>query len=370
MSLTIEHIRAAQRNDLAALTAVIADMDGRISRLASQAARRLDGDHREDFAQDAREALFLALPRVTGDDIDQAIGFLYSSMVDALKDKVRAARYLGVGKDAVKVFMSVLGAAEGNPYKAEQLAQTVPPKGLRLSADRAQAARIAFMGNVSMDKPSNLADDDNYSFANTLAAPADEIPQVQPKVGHGAALEALAVLNRYVCVGVSRMTPGEFAANLPALVEMLEDTVCVPSDPTTRRYVLDAMAILRSAVSTAADGDLAEDLRDVSDELRDERAARVGMVRAALDKISAQQRAILAHSFGINGAEDFGWGDGCDVEGLAAYINTTSGTVKKQRSTGRVSFAKHYIAMVARNLEEATAWADAAAEMRKPAGRK
>jgi hypothetical protein len=365
MSLTIEHIRAAQDHDLDALKVLITNMDERITRLAAQAARRLNGDHREDFEQDAREALFLALPRVEGDDIDRAIGFLYSSMADALKDKVRAARYVGVDKDAVKVFMSVMDDADGDPHKAEQLAQTVPAKGLRLSADRAHAARLAFVGSVSMDKAFHGDDEDNFTFTNTLGV-TDELPQVQPKVGTGAALEALAVLHRYSSAyAVLNALP-----KAPADVDSIEDAVTLPREASARKAVLDACAILRSYVSTAADGDLVGELRDVSDELRDERAAKIGMVHAALGKISPQQRTILIHSFGINDAEDFGWGDGCDVAGLAAYIGTTSGTVTKQRSAGRVSFAKHYIAMVARTLEDALSWEAAAVEARKPAGRK
>jgi RNA polymerase sigma factor (sigma-70 family) len=376
MSLTIEHIRAAQDNDLAAITAVIADMDERISRLAAQAARRLNGDHREDFEQDAREALFRALPRFDADTVDAFHGFMFSSIQDALKDKVRSARYVGVDKDAVKVFMSMLGDAEGDPYRAEQMAQTVPAKGLRLSADRAHAARLAWQGIVSVDQVAGSGGTQhgngfagNGTIADTLAV-TDELPQVQPKVGHGAALEALAVLNRYVCVGVRRMTPGEFSANLPALVEALEDTVRVPSDPTIRRYVLDAMAVLRSAVSTASDGDLADELRDVSDDRRDERVAKIEMIRNALGRVSAQQYTILVHSFGIGGAEDFGWGDGSDLDGLAKFLGTTPGNVKKQRSAGRLAFTKHFIALAVRTLEAAMEWEAAAAEMRKPAGRK
>jgi RNA polymerase sigma factor (sigma-70 family) len=376
MSLTIAQVRAAQANDTFGIAAVLTEMEERISRLASQAARRLNdsGSYREDFAQDAREALFLALPRAEGDDVDRVIGFLYSSMADALKDKVRAARYVGVDKDAVKVFMSVLEDAEGDPYKAEQLAQTVPPKGLRLSADRANAARLAWQGAVSIDKES----DDDASIADTLAV-VDETPQVRPKVGRGAVLEALSVLERHVSVPRDADTREALLKALDAMqtgfvtpdqADTMADCVRVPANPQTRRYVLDAVAILHSAASTADDGDLVEELRDVSDERRDERAARIGTIRTALDKMGAQQRDILAHSFGIGGVEEFGWGDGCDLTGLAERLGTTYGNAKKQRSAAKVSFAKYYIALAAATEDEALALAEAATEMRKPGGRK
>ncbi|MEU0245147.1 hypothetical protein ABZ192_12580 [Streptomyces sp. NPDC006235] len=372
MSLTLAQIQAAQANDLAGIAAVLDTMETRIAGLAAQAARRLPegSNHREDLAQDAREALFRALPRIDeGISVDRAIAFLYKSMGDALTDKVRATRYLGADKDAVKVFMSVLGGeAEGDPHRAEKLAQTVPPKGLRLSADRAYAARLAWQGTTSVDRPTGS--DDSGTLADTLPGIVDQPREVRPKVGHGAALEALSVLERYAGVTVQRTTPGMFAANLPALVEALEDSVTVPREAFARRAVLDAMAILRSAVSTAEEGDLIEELRDVADERQDERAAKVGMVRAALSQMGKQQGLVLAHSFGINGAEEFGWGDGCDVDGLAAKLNTTPGTVKKQRSAGKLAFAKYFIALRCTTEAEALAWAEAASANRKQAGRK
>lgn len=363
--ITIAQIRAAQNNDLAGITAVLTEMDERISRLAAQAARRIDGNLREDFEQDAREALFLALPRVEGGSVDRAVGFLYSSMADALKDRVREQRYTGVDKDAVKTFMSVLGDAQGDPYKAAQLAQELP-KGSRLSADRADAARLAWQGAASIDKGS---DDETGSIADTLAV-TDEVPQVQPKVGHGAALEALAVLNRYVCVGIARQTPGEFAANLPALVETLEDTVCVPSDPTIRRYVLDAMAILRSAVSTADDGDLVEELRDVADERRDERAAKHGAVTSVLDDMATAQADALRYSYGIAGYATYGTGDSGDLDGLAEALGVTKIQARDARTKGHKSFARRYIKAVAADADQAQAMTDAAARNLGRGGRK
>jgi hypothetical protein len=378
-SLTIAQIRAAQTNDLTALSAVIADMEARISRLASQAARRLDGDHREDFAQDAREALFLALPRAEGDDVDRIVGFLYSSMQDALKDKVRAARYVGVDKDAVKVFMSVLEDAEGDPYKAERLAQTLPDKGVRLSADRANAARLAWQGAVSIDKGN---DDETASLADTLAAPQDETPQVRPKVGRGAVLEALSVLERHVSVPRDADTREALFKALDAMqtgfvtpdqADTVADCVRVPADPQTRRYVLDAVAILHSAASTADDGDLVEELRDVSDDRRDERAAKISVVAQVLDEMGARgpmQRDALVLSFGIGGVKCYGTGDAGDLDGMAAEMGTTYAKAQLARTKGLKSFAKRFIAKVARTEAEAVALSESASANLSRGGRK
>jgi RNA polymerase sigma factor (sigma-70 family) len=360
--ITIAQIHAAQNNDLAGITALLAEMDERISRLAAQAARRIDGNLREDFEQDAREALFLALPRVEGDDVDRVIGFLYSTMADALKDKVREQRYTGVDKDAVKTFMSVLGDAEGDPYRAAKLA-TELPKGSRLSADRADAARLAWQGAVSIDKGSD--DEETTSLADTLAV-VDETPQVQPKVGHGAALEALAVLHRYSSAYAAlRALPAK-----PDDVDAIEDAVRVPRDESERRYVLDAVAILRSYVSTATDGELIEELRDESDERKDERAAKAGMVHAALNKMGEGQRTVLMHSFGIDGAMFFGNGDGSDSEGLAELLGLTVNAMRVSRTKAFKSFTKYYIAFAAATEAEAVALADAATANLSRGGRK
>jgi RNA polymerase sigma factor (sigma-70 family) len=368
MSLTVAQIRSAQTNDLAGITAVLAEMEERVSRLAAQAARRIDGNLREDFEQDAREALFLALPRydldkVSGDPVDGFLGFLYTTIAEVLKDRVREQRYVGVDKDAVKTFMSVLGDAEGDPYKAAKLA-TALPKGERLSADRADAARLAWQGAVSIDK-GNDDENEGASLADTLAV-VDETPKVQPKVGHGAALEALAVLQRYSSArSVLSALPVK-----PEDVDAIEDTLTVPRDETVRRYVLDSIAILRSYVSTATDGDLAEELRDVSDERRDERAAKIGMVRAALDKMGEGQRTVLKHTFGIDGAVFFGHGDGCDNDGLAELLGLQVNAVRVSRTKAFKSFTKYYIALAAGSEAEAITLNEAAASNLSRGGRK
>lgn len=371
MALTPALLEAAKANDLAGITAVLTEMDERISRLAAQASRRLEGDHREDFEQDAREALFAALARVETDSVDRAVGFLYASMSDALKDKVRATRYLGVDKDAVKVFMSVMEAAEGDLHRAETLAQTLPAKGSRLSAERAHAARLAYMGAASLDAP--LADD-GTDAGQTLAdrvltaAPAEEPAIVRPKVGMGAALEALRVLLRYCPIGFDLR--GLRMADLVELVPTLEDVVAVPRGADERRYVLDAFAILRSAVSTATEGEVLEELRIVADDLRDQRAQTTNDVHAALSDMSTLQADSLRHSFGISDYTDFGWGDGCDLDGLADALGTTPDNAKKTRYKARKGFAQRFIALVAKTEAAAQAWAAAAAATISNKGRK
>ncbi|MFE3409425.1 hypothetical protein ACFXMT_14145 [Streptomyces mirabilis] len=187
-TLTIEQIRDAQANGLAGTSAVLEAMTGRIEALADAAARRmaLNGmrfdDFREDFRQDAALAMFEALPRYVGDDVDGFFGFMWGTIEAALRDKVREARNQGADEDALKVFASMLEKADRDLHLAEKFAQTVPPKGRRLSADRARAARIAWQGTASLDAPTTVIDgpsagsvsqgdyNASYSVADSLAS--------------------------------------------------------------------------------------------------------------------------------------------------------------------------------------------------------
>ncbi|MFJ4960964.1 hypothetical protein ACIP6P_00595 [Streptomyces sp. NPDC088729] len=158
-TLTIDQVYAAQANDLGATGTVLDAMQGRINSLAEMAARRMAqngarfDEHRDDLRQDAALAMFEALPRFVGTNVDTFFGFMWSTIEETLKDKVRQIRNPGADKDAVKVFGAMLEKAGGDVYLAEKFAQNVPPKGRRLSADRAQAARLSWQGSASLDAP-------------------------------------------------------------------------------------------------------------------------------------------------------------------------------------------------------------------------
>ncbi|MEG8276376.1 sigma-70 family RNA polymerase sigma factor [Streptomyces sp. AHA2] len=393
--LTIDVIRAAQNNDLAATAAVIEATDSRVAVLADQAARRMAphggarlADYREEFTQVGRIAVWELLSRFTDDTAEAFLRLTYTTVDNRLKDAVRDARNVVAGADenAMKTFAAMVEAADGDVYEAAKLAQTLPPKGRRLSADRAEAARLAWQGTVSIDKPMGGSNSSSVYQNSTLAdfIPAsDEEPdgEIRPKVGVGAASEAVHVLMRYVTVPKDEKAAAALSETLSACVwgyptlpavEALEDVVRVPSDPTERRYVLDAMAVLRSAVSTATEGALADDLRDVRDERMAESAEKHTRVHDTLKSMGQAQRDVLRHSFGIGGATDFGWGDGCDMDGLCEALGMTYANVKAHRSKGRKAFAKRYVAAVA--LTGATSYAAvleaAAAANLKPAGRK
>jgi hypothetical protein len=174
--LTMDQVRAAQANDLSATTAVIEAAESRVQRLAEKAARRLyDGrdtymNAREEFEQVGRIAVWEALPRFVGDSVDVFYGFIYATVEAALLDAVRSERNSGADDSAIKVFASMLEMADGDVYLAEKLSQTVPPTGRRLSADRANAARLAWQGVHSLDTPSEKMGSDELVRGTTASS--------------------------------------------------------------------------------------------------------------------------------------------------------------------------------------------------------
>ncbi|MFJ3340006.1 sigma-70 family RNA polymerase sigma factor [Streptomyces diastaticus] len=368
--LDINTIRAAQNNDLSAIGEVIAETNSRVEVLATKAAQRMAphggiraADYRDEFTQVGRIAVWEALSRFDDDTVDAFMRFMYITVENKMKDAVRKERNGAAGADenAVKTFAAMLEVADGDLYEATKLSQTIPPKGKRLSADRAEAARLAWQGAVSIERVTGTGNTSegsgSGSIADTLAV-ADEEPdgEIRPKTGHGAALEALKVLCRYTDVHLASLgSPAMFAANLPTLVALLEDTVTLPRDATARRYVLDAMGVLYAAVSTSTEGSVPSDLRDADDDRRDERAVKHNRVNDCVESLGAAQRDVLKHSFGIGEATDYGWGDGCDLEGLCAALGMTSQNARAHRSKGRKAFAKRYVASVKLSGAEAYA---------------
>jgi hypothetical protein len=266
--------------------------------------------------------------------------------------------------------------AEGDLFLAEQLAQTIPPKGKRLSADRANAARLAWQGNASLDQQSG---DDDTALIFTLIAPQDEAQDViRPKVGRGAAAEALAVLRSYVTTPRDTQARTELLGALRGVasgadVDILEEHITLPREAFARKAVLSALGILRSYVSTIADGVLADDLRSEADDRSDDRAAKNGTVNAVLGAMDARahvQAEALRYSYGIADHTCYGTGDSGDLDGLADALGVSAIQARDARSRGHKGFAKRYIAAIATDQDHALALSAVAAERLGRGGRK
>ncbi|MFJ8394371.1 hypothetical protein [Streptomyces sp. NPDC094144] len=168
-ALTIETIKAAQNNDLAATAEVITATEGRIANIAYKLGA--SADQRDEFEQIGRIAVWEdVLPRFNGDSADSFFAFMHRTVDAKIRDAVRTEKNqgaTGADHDALKVFAMCVKEANGDVDVAQKLAQTLPPKGRRLSADRAYAARMAWDGPVSIDMPNN---EDGASFADLIAS--------------------------------------------------------------------------------------------------------------------------------------------------------------------------------------------------------
>ncbi|MFJ4701938.1 sigma factor [Streptomyces sp. NPDC088768] len=163
-------IRAAQNQDLNATTAVIRHMESRISAIAGSIG---NASSRDDLTQAGRIALWEALPRFDGDSLDGFYAFMHRTLYGAIQEAAREERQhgaTGADRDATKIFAACMRTAGGDPAVAEQLAQTLPPKGRRLSPLRAHAARMAWESPLSLDAPNGTDGDDDTSLTHTLVS--------------------------------------------------------------------------------------------------------------------------------------------------------------------------------------------------------
>jgi hypothetical protein len=172
----MDQIRAAQNNDLAATEAVVTAMEDRIQSLAKAEARRLQRDtayFSDEFAQEARIAVWEALPRFAGETVDDFFGFMHRTLSGSLKEAASEERNPGADRDALKLFAAWVKRCDGDVALAEQMCQTVPPEGgRRLGRDRAHAARLAWQAVASLDATfgSDDSDGEDCTYANLLAS--------------------------------------------------------------------------------------------------------------------------------------------------------------------------------------------------------
>ncbi|MFG3200346.1 sigma factor [Streptomyces sp. NPDC048208] len=166
--MNTETIAAAQANDTHAMAEVITAMEPKIAQIAS----RIGGAaNRDEFTQVGRIALWEGIGRFSGGTVDNFYAFMYRTIEGAIQEAAREERNggaTGADRDAVKIFSACVKEANGDLDIAERLTQTLPPKGRRLSATRANAARMAWEGSVSLDMPTG--EDDSATLADTLVA--------------------------------------------------------------------------------------------------------------------------------------------------------------------------------------------------------
>lgn len=152
-------VRNAANGDAGAIAAMVTALSADIDAMARNAARRNPTLSAEDLAQDAwvvaLEAIAgLKFSELRGDKVDAARAIVTTAVRCHMLDSVRAERYPGVDKSAMKAFLAALtGDANGDAGRAERAIQNPPNGGKRIGADRARAARLAYVGSASLDAP-------------------------------------------------------------------------------------------------------------------------------------------------------------------------------------------------------------------------
>ncbi|WP_052509606.1 sigma-70 family RNA polymerase sigma factor [Kitasatospora griseola] len=246
-TLTLETIRQAQDKDLAAVTEVIKATESRVTSMAHKFAS--SSDQRDEFAQVARVAVWEAIARFDGDTVDSFFAFMTRTAEMTMRDAVRTEKNQGAtGADhaALKTFAACAREANGDLDVAQALCQTLPPKGRRLSPDRARAARMAYEGPISLDMPNAETGADisdmiasDYGIPDDLVEPADitrdqrdrKIKTVRAVLDSMGAkgsyiLKATYGIDPVVCLGTGAEADEELAEILdtkPATVRVLRN---------------------------------------------------------------------------------------------------------------------------------------------------
>lgn len=170
VEITAADIHAAQSGEEWATELVLGAMYTRLNTLAYSEARRMfNGDADTwlaEFEQAGRVAMWAALARFEGDDVDMFHAFMYKTAQMAVREAANDARHPGADKDAIKTFGYWVVQTEGDLDLAEQMCQRFPDKnGRKLGRDRANAARMAWLTPASLEGIGDGSDDE-----------ADEVP--------------------------------------------------------------------------------------------------------------------------------------------------------------------------------------------------
>ncbi|MFI1099814.1 hypothetical protein [Streptomyces melanogenes] len=157
--LTHAQISAAKENDLEAVAAVVRETEELVSRRASRLAKTagyLDTHLLDDLAQTGRIAVWESIATFTGTEPAQFMAHIDRSLSRAMEDSRRENTRPGVSPRVAKAFERAIALASGDPYEAEQVAATDVMGKDKMTPELASAARLAWMGCDSLDRPFNV----------------------------------------------------------------------------------------------------------------------------------------------------------------------------------------------------------------------
>ncbi|MFI6524991.1 sigma factor [Streptomyces uncialis] len=176
---TAEQIAAAKRNELEAVTAVIAETESLILKRATDYATRAgttDHDLADDLAQAGRIRVWESLEKFDGESPAQFMAYIDKALHSAMSEQRRRACRPGVTDVAMKDFETALVLAGGDPYKAVRVATTKEMGPRKMSRDHAYAAFFAWRGMESLDKILGACDDGSSITLRDVIAVESGIP--------------------------------------------------------------------------------------------------------------------------------------------------------------------------------------------------
>lgn len=171
IQLTAQQLADAKANDLAAVTAVLAETEERVLQIANKHAMtggRLDAQLAEDLAQIGRIAVWECISTFQGSSVAEFFTYMDRTVGGALSNERKVATRQGVSRSVSEYFETALAHAGGDPYEAQQMVTRADVMGARkMSPETAYAARLAWQGCAALDAP--LADS-GACLADTLVA--------------------------------------------------------------------------------------------------------------------------------------------------------------------------------------------------------
>lgn len=154
---TIEDIRAAADNDLAAMNLVIRCVERRVSRLATDLAtvnHRVDYALADDLTQVGNIAIWQSIGKFTGHTVGEFVRFFERTAHRDMSAARRAETAHGASADAMKRWENALRLAGGDADAAQRNvtnAETAGGPSRVLTAELARDCRMAALPRISME---------------------------------------------------------------------------------------------------------------------------------------------------------------------------------------------------------------------------
>lgn len=239
IDVTIDQIRAAQNNDVAALGHINREMEPRVGQLARKVAGNADSEMIEDLEQDGRLALFECIAKFEGSTVAAFFDYSNRSMSGAMSVARKKMGRSGVSKDTAQRFEKALRITGHDAHEAERVVQDRELMGgpyWTLSPELAYAARVSWQNMEYYD--AEIDGDSDRTKANQIDALSYEM--------NYAAVEARA----------DRPDAGGRPITWISAARVLERGLTTERSKEATAHLLDSLVHAHSNTHTATDLDV------------------------------------------------------------------------------------------------------------------